>query len=239
MAKASPPAPLLGPAFIRLLARFGEAGLPRTPPVLTERLAQWFDWNRAITLSRALDGRLPEAVDAPDFDAAEDAACTRVRRSLLDAIDAEVDLSLPRRREAAAGIDPGYLPYRQHCLSVQRAMQAATGQLRGHLRDMLARQSPTKARLAEVDAVMEATLSPREQALLAIIPTLLGQHFQRLRDAGAPQPTGDASPDDDTPAIPAGPWLARFRQDMRTALLAELEVRFHPIDGLLAALRTR
>jgi hypothetical protein len=33
--------------------------------------------------------------------------------------------------------------------------------------------------------------------------------------------------------------LARFRQDMRTALLAELEVRFHPIDGLLAALRNR
>jgi len=26
---------------------------------------------------------------------------------------------------------------------------------------------------------------------------------------------------------------------MRTALLAELDVRFHPIDGLLAALRTR
>jgi len=240
MAKASTRAPVLGPAFIRLLARFGDADLPRTPPVLTERLAQWFDWNRAITLSRALDNRLPEAADGPGFDDAQEAECARLRRSLREAIDADVDLSAPRRKDAsAAAVDPGYLPYRQHCLAMQRAMQAATGLLRGRLRDMLALQSPAKARLAEVDAVMEATLSPREQALLAVVPGLLGLHYQRLRDAALPEPTGADAPDD-TPATPAaGPWLARFRQDMRTALLAELEVRFHPIDGLLAALRTR
>jgi len=242
MAKASTRAPVLGPAFIRLLARFGDADLPRTPPILTERLAQWFDWNRAITLSRALDNRLPAPADGPAFDTAQEAECARLRRSLLDTIDADVDLSAPRRKDAsAANVDPGYLPYRQHCLAAQRAMQAATGLLRGRLRDMLALQSPAKARLAEVDAVMEATLSPREQALLAIVPGLLGLHFQRLRDAGAPD-TPDTAADaaDDTPAAPAaGPWLARFRQDMRTALLAELDVRFHPIDGLLAALRTR
>ncbi len=240
MAKASTRAPVLGPAFIRLLARFGDADLPRTPPVLTERLAQWFDWNRAITLSRALDNRVPDAVEGAAFDDAQDAECARLRRSLLDAIDADIDLAAPRRKDAgAAGIDAGYLPYRQHCLAAQRAMQAATGLLRGRLRDMLARQSPAKARLAEVDAVMEAALSPREQALLAVVPTLLGLHYQRLREAGAPDATGADAPDD-TPAAPTtGPWLARFRQDMRTALLAELEIRFHPIDGLLAALRTR
>ena len=239
MAKASPRAPVHGPAFIRLLARFGDAELPRTPPVLTERLAQWFDWNRAITLSRALDGRLPEAEAGTAFDHTHDAECVQVRRNLLDAIDADIALAPPKRKSAATGIDPGYLPYHQHCLAVQRAMQAATGQLRGQLRDMLARQSPTKARLAEVDAVMEATLSPREQALLAIVPGLLGQHFQRLRDAGAPNPSDADASGENIPATPAGPWLARFRQDMRSALLAELEIRFHPIDGLLAALRTR
>ncbi|MGX9721673.1 DUF3348 domain-containing protein [Stenotrophomonas acidaminiphila] len=243
MAKASTRSPVLGPAFIRLLARFGDADLPRTPPVLTERLAQWFDWNRAITLSRALDNRLPEPEPGAAFDDAQDAECARLRQTLLDTIDADIDLSAPRRKDAgAANVDPGYLPYRQHCLAAQRAMQAATGLLRGRLRDMLALQSPAKARLAEVDAVMEATLSPREQALLAIVPGLLGLHFQRLRDAGAPDtpdPAGADAPDDTPAAPPAGPWLARFRQDMRTALLAELEVRFHPIDGLLAALRTR
>lgn len=239
MAKASPRAPMLGPAFIRLLARFGDADLSRTPPVLTERLAQWFDWNRAITLSRALDGRPAEAEAGPDFDAAQDAECQRVRQSLLQAIEAEVDLAPPRRKDpAAAAIDADFLPYRRHCLNAQGAMQAATGRLRGSLRDMLARQAGDKARLAEVDAVMEATLSPREHALLAAVPQLLGLHYRRLRDAAGALPAA-AEAATDIPAVPAaGPWLARFRQDMRTALLAELEIRFHPIDGLLAALRT-
>lgn len=240
MAKASTRTPVLGPAFIRLLARFNDADLPRTPPVLTERLAQWFDWNRALVLSRALDGGLPaagddRAGDDRDVDGMQDAGCAEVRQSLLQAIDADI----------APALD--YQPYRQHCVAAQRAMQSATGLLRGRLRDRLARQSPAKARLAEVDAVMEATLSPRELMLLARVPSLLGLHYQRLRDAGVPfqadskaPPQDDAEASDDLPAPPAaGPWLARFRQDMRMALLAELEVRFHPIDGLLAALRTR
>ncbi|HBN52795.1 MAG TPA: DUF3348 domain-containing protein, partial [Stenotrophomonas sp.] len=92
---------MLGPAFIRLLARFGDADLPRTPPVLTERLAQWFDWNRAITLSRALDNRLPEAEPGAGFDDAQDAECARLRQTLLDTIEADVDLSAPRCNDAS------------------------------------------------------------------------------------------------------------------------------------------
>ncbi|NVJ12466.1 DUF3348 family protein, partial [Myxococcus sp. AM001] len=34
-------------------------------------------------------------------------------------------------------------------------------------------------------------------------------------------------------------WLDAFRKDMQSVLLAELDVRFQPIDGLLAALRPR
>lgn len=225
MAKASTRAPVRGPAFIRLLARFGDADLPRTPPLLTERLAQWFDWNRALVLSHALDGGVTAAGSDTEGDAMPDAGCDEVRQALMRQIDADV----------APATD--YAPYRQHCVAAQRAMQSATGLLRGRLRDALARQSPAKARLAGVDAVMEATLSPRELMLLARVPALLGLHFQRLRDAAASRADAGA-PDENTAAPAAGPWLARFRQDMRSALLAELEVRFHPIDGLLAALRS-
>ncbi|WP_338615445.1 DUF3348 domain-containing protein [Achromobacter sp. E1] len=40
------------------------------------------------------------------------------------------------------------------------------------------------------------------------------------------------------PAITAGAWLDTFRADMRAVLLAELDVRLQPVEGLLAALRT-
>jgi hypothetical protein len=40
-------------------------------------------------------------------------------------------------------------------------------------------------------------------------------------------------------APPAGAWLDAFREDMHAVLLAELDLRFQPVEGLLAALRAR
>ena len=93
------------------------------------------------------------------------------------------------------------------------------------------------ARLAAVDAAMERALSPREQALLARVPALLGEHFERLRQAEQETLAG-AQISEDTSAISSGAWLDVFRKDMQNVLLAELDVRFQPVEGLLAALRT-
>ena len=203
------------PAFVRRLARLGDLDLPSAAPGLSERLGQWVDWNRAIALSRALDG-LP-APGRPTARAEDEAAsCARVRATLQAAIR-RVD-----RLDTLPGDDAG--PFRRHCLELQRSMQAATGQLRGRLRDALARGDADQARLADVDAVMEMTLSPREHALLALTPDLLCRRFERLRQAHA----------NDTDAL----WLADFRRELQDVLLAELDVRFHPIDALLAALRS-
>ena len=103
---------------------------------------------------------------------------------------------------------------------------------------MLAQKSPDMSRLAEVDAVMELTLSPREQTLLAAVPKLLGEHFERLQQAGQDSLAGTQL-SGDTPMAMPGEWLRVFRNDMQSVLLAELDVRFQPIEGLLAALRTR
>ncbi|KAB0630676.1 DUF3348 domain-containing protein, partial [Burkholderia territorii] len=51
----------------------------------------------------------------------------------------------------------------------------------------------------------------------------------------------DAAAAGDAPSAPAivpGTWLDTFRDEMQSILLAELEVRFQTVDGLLAALRT-
>ncbi|MBV6671467.1 DUF3348 domain-containing protein [Xanthomonas euvesicatoria pv. alangii] len=245
MAKVAPRAPLSGPAFIRLLARLSDAHIAQSNHALADRLSQWIDWTRAVAVSKALDGKLPDTDDLPEPRPLDAEACARVRTGLAASSVTELDALVVRvRAEArnAALADapvaaPHFAPFRQHYLAMQRAMRTATGDLRGRLRDLLALASTDMARLAEVDAVMELTLSPREQSLLNTVPSLLGAHFERLRDAAQAQhrPTDDdAAPR----AVPDG-WLDVFRKDMQSVLLAELDVRFHPIEGLLAALRTR
>ena len=247
MAKAPQRTPVPGPAFIRLLACLTDADVPQSHHGLSDRLSQWIDWTRAIALSRALDGKVPAAaIDVPVFDDAMEQEYARVRASLTSAITGDPELSPARQQVnehrhaeqggAHAAVD--YTVFHQRYLSMQRAMQTATGRLRGRLRDMLSQKSAGMARLAEVDAVMELTLSPREQTLLAAVPALLGKHFERLHQAEQ-EPLADTPPSEEAPAAAPGAWLGVFRKDMQNVLLAELDVRFQPIEGLLAALRTR
>jgi hypothetical protein len=130
-----------------------------------------------------------------------------------------------------------YPAFRQTYLSMQQMMETGIGNLRGRLRAKLAARTPAMSRLAEVDVVMERALSPRERSLLATVPGLLGGHFERLRKAGR-ETLADTQTSEGTPAITPGAWLNVFRKDMQGVLLAELDLRFQPVEGLLAALRT-
>ena len=112
------------------------------------------------------------------------------------------------------------------------------GDLRSRLRAALAARHAGMARLAAVDAVMERALSPREQMLLAAVPGVLERHFERLREVEL-KTLADAQAAESAPAATPGAWLDVFRRDMQSVLLAELDVRFQPVEGLLAALRTR
>ena len=236
MAAVQAPSPVQAPAFTRLLARLAGAEIPASGPALAERLGQWLDWNRAVVLARALDGRLPEPQPTATTGSDDAADCARVRASLAEAIGSERGLNL------TASAAPDFAQFRQYALATQRAMQAASGRLRGQLREQMA-AIPALARLAEVDAVMEQTLSPREANVLAGVPLLLEARFQQLQAAAPPalDPAGAvAAGDAGAMALPPAPapWLAVFRGDLKDVLLAELDVRFHPIEGLLAALRS-
>ena len=63
-----------------------------------------------------------------------------------------------------------------------------------------------------------AALAERERHLLGSVVAHIEQRFLRARQAAAPG------------------WAARFQQDMQQALLAELDLRLQPAQGLLAAL---
>ena len=225
--------PVAGPTFIRLLARIVEVEGPPSGLAPSQRLGQWIDWTRAVTLSRALDRPLDPAPVAPRGDDPADQVAQARRALEAQVVDREAwDRAM---QHAAAGAEAGFAEPRKRYIAIQHAMQAATGRLRGSLRDRLAQGAPAQARLAELDAVMELVASPREHRLLGAVPGLLvDRHLHLHRQAIA----GRDAPDLLAQAVPAtDAWPHGLRTDMQALLLAELDVRFMPIDGLLAALR--
>jgi len=251
MVQASARAALSGPTLVRLLAQLTDADVVEARQSLPDRLSQWLGWTDAIALSTALGGEPPGAPGRGGVARDDTSLCASVRSALTKAIAREGmlaahprdarDMRDPRRvPPAAASSEPpdqanyaDYRDYRQRYLSLQQTMETEIGQLRARLRTLLAAQSPAFARLAAVDAIMERSLVARERSLLASIPVTLGAYFERLRAAEQDPP--------DNPDEPSAPraWLAVFRQTMQSVLLAELEVRFQPVEGLLAALRAR
>lgn len=250
-----------GSALVRLLSRLTDGIDVRESRQQTtaDRLSQWFGWTDAIALSAALNGGSPATAAAPSGARAaagagkEEDECARLRTTLANAIAAD------NASPAAAGADKGrrlqphasttrgeppqpavaatdFAPYRRRYLARQQAMEASIGPLRDRLRTTLAARSPGLARLAAVDAVMAQVLEAREHNLLATVPSLLEKHFQRLRQAAETTTPGDASDPDGTPS---DAWLDLFRKDLQDVLLAELDFRFQPVEGLLEALRTR
>ena len=255
MLDVSTRAPVPGAALARLLARLRGREAPPVLPAQSpiDPLGDWLDWPQAVLLSRALDddpagdgsdAGVPGPGAAPDQCAAAPSiapvetvvtGCAEIRVALEKAIgDDAADWTLPvRPRPGQAPTDAaaGAAAVQRHCQRLQRDMQAATGRLRGELREHLARRGDRQARLAAVDAVMEGLLAPREQALLAdVIPALVAR-FERLHAHTLPsgvRMTAGADP---------GAWRAGFRAEARQVLLAELDLRFHPIQALLCALQ--
>lgn len=247
MMQAPRRATVRGPTFIRTLARLTAADVPPPARSLSDQLSQWVDWTHAVALSTALDGRPPAALlDDRILRSADDDECARVRASLTSAIAADRAFAAATPRGPGQGNVAGadgdetldFAFYRQRYLALQQSMEAGVGRLRERLRALLTHGSPGMVRLAAVDAVMERALSRRERALLSAAPTLLGEHFERLRQAALTAADDDAQAADDAPTAASTAWLEAFRKDMRNVLLAELDVRLQPAQGLLAALRT-
>jgi hypothetical protein len=258
---------LTGPALVRLLARIAETDAQASQQPLADRLSQWLGWTDAIALSTVLSAPAPAEgalVGTPARGNGEDEAqrCLSLRSALSKAIVTDGVLAPPRQNASQARhartqpvqdmpeMPADYTLFRQSYLALQQKMEADIGDLRTRLRNRLAAQSSAMAKLAALDAVMERSLSVRERTLLGTVPGLLGKYFERLRKAAQAaeavaqaqteaQPDGAADAQADSKDSTTGAWLTTFRKDMQSLLLAELDVRFQPVEGLLAALRAR
>lgn len=201
-------------------------GVP-SKQTFAERLSPWLDWTDAIALSAALNTGHAATASTDSPAAAGHAvadACQRVRTDLAQAIVAGA-AALAASAATAGQVDAASC--RRHHLGQQRGMDNRIAPLRADVRAALSRVSPRLARLAALDAVLDKALAARERQLLATVPGLLDKHLQRLQQAHL-----DAAPE----AAPA-PWLATYCKDLQAILLAELEIRLQPIDGMLEALQ--
>jgi hypothetical protein len=232
---------LSGPALVRLLARLTDLDVPEPGQSLADRLSLWLGWTDAIALSTVLNSHPSPVPSAPADAQAQE--CARLRATLTKAISEHRAARRERdaKGRAQANATPprapvDYVIYRQRYTFMQHSMETGIGDLRNRLRAALAGKTPAMAQLAAVDAVMERALGGRERSLLAAVPGLLEGHFNRLRQA---EEAALADADNGGAAVKARPgaWLDVFRKDMRSVLLAELDIRFQPVEGLLAALR--
>ncbi|RYF26528.1 MAG: DUF3348 family protein [Comamonadaceae bacterium] len=224
---------LTGSTLVRLLAGLidPQKRVRDSRMSFADALNQWTGWTDSIALSKALDRPLAvgAAVAGADPHGAEQAEFDRVRLLQAQTIAREV---------AGAGRGPleaamGFSPFR-HCHQTrQQAMESAIGPLRDRVREAVAACPGEASRLAAVDAVMAQVLAVQERRLLATVTTMLGRHFIQLCGAQAADGADGAGADR------AGDEARRdlFRQDLQAVLLAELELRLQPVQGLLAALR--
>lgn len=162
-------------------------------------------------------------------------------------------LASPAAAAAAAAAGSDFAPLRRSHRAQQRALDNPLAALRHNTREALAAASPTLARLAALDGVLERALAERERHLLGQTTVLLEQRFHRLRQAAAEAETGEARAQPIQPIQPHPPrharqptpptghapaWLVGFCRELQALLHAELDMRLQPIEAMMSALQT-
>jgi hypothetical protein len=233
----------------RLLRLLGELALIEPQEAeqdLAERLGQWLDFTDAIALFAAHNESAGSSTPSA-HNTAKDAEgeLTELRSKLTATIrnscaptppPTRIRFPIPRA-DLPLDIAADYEPYRRFYLAHQRDIETALRPLRTRARAALAGAGAACKTLAAIDEVFERILTERESKLLVALPVLLEKRFAYLRSAHLNHLGNVGGHDDPAAWLQPGAWLAEFRQDIASVLLAELELRLQPTLGLLEATR--
>ena len=247
MSRAQPRARLHSSRLLRFLAEKSLVDAAADLGDVGQRLGDWLDFRHAIALQSFIG-----AVDDPNAELAQPTARVdpQVLRERFAQVRAALEHSIAQGSVPAPGlpriempqaeldqpIDPktAFDPFRRFCTGHQRQMDNIIRSLRAQLRGMLGKGTAPHQQLAALDTIMDSILVEREARLLGHWPSdlekrfgkALKQHLKQLVDAA----------EQDEPAPRSTPWLAPMCEDMRAALLAELDLRLQPVLGLIEAL---
>ena len=223
---------------MRQLARWLPPGVDASRQDVAERLGQWLNVKEAIGLHSAQAAvaaagasaarRAPPAPAgaAPDLQMSLQAELQRVRGVLGQSITTRD----PGHKPDPNDLDTEFALFHQRLNEQQRRMEMSVDALRNHVRQKLAQSTPPHAQLAALDQQMEQLFGGREQRLLSGLPAFLKARYQALRRAAAAASLPDTPPD--------LAWLRSFESEFEQTLLAELDLRLQPVNGLIESLDT-
>lgn len=233
--------------MLRFLTRQGLVDASTDTGDVGQRLGDWLDFRQAIALQAFIG-----SVEAPP--ALETRPSARVDAALLQRRFADVRAGLEQSILQGTVPAPGWVridtpateldhpidpktavdPFRRYFIGHQRQMDHIIRSLRSQLRRMLDKGTAQHKQLSTLDAIFENVLSAREARLLGHFPAEFEKRFTKALKQHMKQLVQAAEVDE--PAPRTTPWLGPLREDLRTALLAELDLRLQPVLGLIEAL---
>ena len=232
--------------FLRVLSDLALVESVEPGVAFAEKLGAWLSLDGAITLHAVHASGTNTSRSQPGSTGkiALDEEFTRLRTCLgkLDAPTESTTFSSTRRHAPSTpGDEPmnlatSYDPYRRYYSAHQREMEASIHPFRIKVRDVLAKTSPTLAKLAAMDAVFDSSLGDHERKLFSRVPSLLEKRFKQLHQTHQQALADIPEADNPAPETTAAAWLARFWQEFQVVLRAELDARLEPTLGLIEAL---
>lgn len=233
--------------LIRVLSDMAIVDAVEPGIAFADKLGLWLDLNDAIRLHAVHSVSPPAPVRQSAAESISGGGLgeelARIRAILVNSITksgspkrGRTKIEIPSsKHDAPIEVASAYEPYRRYYLAHQREMDLSIRPLRVNVREELARASPALRQLAALDAALDATLCDRERKLLSTVPSLLERRFEQLLKTHQQKLVDAQQEDNPTLWMKPGAWLACFCNDMRSALLAELEVRLQPTVGLIEA----
>jgi hypothetical protein len=237
-AKAS----LNGSRLLRVLGELAISDAEVSHQHFAQRLGQLIDLSDSVNISRVHgQGSASLFTASTTSEEAITAEFLQVRNAIIASIikSFEDDTGLRRIKlpqpgpEPAADAASGYEPYGRFYAAHQREMGGRIQRLREQVRETVRGGSAELAQLVVLDEALGDTLAPHSRKFFAAIPGLLARRYAHLFH--------EYTVACDNPQGNSGSWLELlelFCQDMQSVLLAEVEARLLPTQGLIEALHS-
>ncbi|CAA0079491.1 Uncharacterised protein [BD1-7 clade bacterium] len=239
-----------GSRLVRVLSDLTLADTPVSHKNFALRLGEFIDLSDAFALSDQLRS-LPRL----RFKAAETADLETLKNTFMaaqsNAIDAIMASFVPMEASPGSG-RPMPLPrlsderfaqpqqlqeaYHRFYTLHQSDMEGHVLRIRHQIKEAAQQHSEAMMQLNTLDNAVSDALLPHQRKLLTIIPRLMNMRFQQLLTQHQQQHI-DTNTDDSAALWQApGQWLAQYHQELQSVMLAELELRFLPVLGMIEAM---